>query len=220
MLFERASQRVWWVALAVASVAIGCGGDDTSDPVGDGSGRCLLLLHGKGGSGAATRADEGVLVVRPEGNAAGWGGRQWHYETPADFDAARAAVAAAADADGCRRLIVGGFSNGASFAARLYCAGETFGGRVERYVVDDPVPDASVRPCAPSLEPEVVLLWTSALAPMSGPGADCAELDWTCQGGRTIGIDAYADALGTPIEPSRRAEHEWSLDSPALLQWP
>lgn len=38
---------------------------------------------------------------------------------------------------GCSSVIVHGFSNGASAAASLFCGGETFGRRVEGYLIDD-----------------------------------------------------------------------------------
>ena len=101
-----------------------------------------MRLHGKGGGGAETVVEDGVSVISPDGNAEGWGGRQWLYFPDGEYTAARKVVEDATA--GCDQLIIHGFSNGAAFAAKLYCRGETFGGRLVRVVVDDPVVDAGV----------------------------------------------------------------------------
>jgi hypothetical protein len=200
----------------------GCGGGDgtPSATVSSGpkaSGRCLVRLHGKGGGGADTVVDDDVTIISPSGNAEGWGGRQWLYFPEAEFEAARATVADAVE--GCQRIIVNGFSNGASFAAKLYCRGETFGDRLVRVVVDDPVVDAGVAGCAPSPGVDVTLYWTGALTPPAEPGWDCADGDWTCEGGSTIGIDAYAEMLRAEVLPSPFDTHEWFVDAPELTRW-
>ena len=41
--------------------------------------RCIVRLHGKSGGGQPTIVDAGVTDVSPNGNAQGWGGRQWIY---------------------------------------------------------------------------------------------------------------------------------------------
>ena len=157
-----------------------------------------MRLHGKGGGGAETVVEDGVSVISPDGNAEGWGGRQWLYFPDGEYTAARTAVEAATAE--CDQLIIHGFSNGAAFAAKLYCRGETFGGRLVRVVVDDPVVDAGVKDCSPDPSVGVTLYWTGALEAQAQPGWDCAEADWTCEGGHTIGIDAYAESLGHPAE--------------------
>jgi hypothetical protein len=177
-------------------------------------------LHGKGGDGAATSLRDGVATVAPRGNADGWGGRQWIYFPDSRYDAARSVVRAAIDAQGCAQVVVHGFSNGGAFAAKLACRGETFDGRVVGYVIDDPVVDHGVEPCAAS--PAGVartLYWTGALAATAKPGWNCAEQDWTCDGGTTIGIDAYARALGVPAKPSRFRDHQPYDDAPELAAW-
>lgn len=204
-----------------------------------------MRLHGKGGTGSETVVEGDVTVLSPDGNAEGWGGRQWRYESDTEYAAALAVVTDAVD--GCDEIIVGGFSNGAAFAAAMFCRGVAFDGRVVGFVIDDPVPDHGADACAPdstsssqpdlngSTEPDlngsngsngsnrdiaVTLYWTGALADAARPGADCTELDWTCAGGETIGIDAYAALLGTPIEPSPHTAHEPYTDAPALTAWP
>jgi hypothetical protein len=207
------------------ATAAACGGTTAAPPVGTGStavdsadGRCVVRLHGKGDSGRTREVDDaGVTNVWPDGNAEGWGGRQWLYFPDDRHDEARAVVVDAAAS--CDEVIINGFSNGASFAAKLYCRGEDLGGRLVRVVVDDPVTDAAVMGCEPSDQVGVALYWTGALEPPAVAGWDCAEGDWTCEGGSTLGIEAYADALGTEVLASVHRDHQWYLDAPALADW-
>ena len=140
--------------------------------------RCVVRLHGKSGGGQETYADgDGVLQIAPDGNADGWGGRQWLYFPDDRYDEARDVVAAAIE--DCDAVILDGFSNGAAFVAKVFCRGETFEGRLIRVVIDDPVPDAGVTDCAPAEGVDAVLYWTGGLAETAQPGWDCGEGDWT-----------------------------------------
>lgn len=181
------------------------------------AGRCLVLLHGKGSTGADTVTDGDVTIIAPTGNADGWGAKQWLYFPDDEFASARQIVADSVA--GCGQIILGGFSNGASFAASLYCRGETFDGRLVGVVVDDPVTDRAVDDCEPDPSVTVTLYSTGALEATATPGWQCADSDWTCQGGETIGIDAYAAALGAEARPSPFTDHQWYLDAPELSAW-
>jgi hypothetical protein len=181
------------------------------------SGRCLVRLHGKGSSGTDTIVDGDVTIVAPTGNSDGWGARQWLYFPDDEYVAARRIIADSVA--GCEQVIVNGFSNGGSFAASLYCHGETFDGRLVGVVVDDPVTDRAVDRCAPDPSVAVTLYATGALEGTAVPGWSCAEADWTCEGGETIGIDAYAEALGTEARKSPFTEHEWYVDAPEVSAW-
>lgn len=181
--------------------------------------RCAVRLHGKGGGGGGTYVSGDVTYVAPTGNASGWGGRQWLYFPDSAYSAAVGIVASAIDAEGCTRVTVVGFSNGGAFAAKLYCKGESFGGRLAGVIVDDPVVDNAVNGCAPAAGVAVTLYWTGALAGQSYPGWRCADADWTCDGGTTIGIDAYAAALGTPAKPSPMGGHSPYTNPPELLRF-
>ena len=176
-----------------------------------------MRLHGKGGAGADTVVEDGISVIAPDGNAEGWGARQWLYFPDGEYTAARNVVEDAVT--GCREVIINGFSNGAAFAAKLYCRGETLGDRVVRVVVDDPVVDAGVEGCSPDPSVGVTLYWTGALEAQAQPGWDCSEADWTCEGGRTIGIDAYAEALRTAPQASPFEDHQWFVEAPELSDW-
>jgi hypothetical protein len=184
-----------------------------------GSADCVVTLHGKGGSGAATTTAGGIVRVAPTGNASAWGGREWRYFPESGYQGALAIVRRAVDQAGCGRVIVGGFSNGGAFAAKLYCRGEHLGGRLVRVVVDDPVVDHAVTGCAPADGVPVTLYWTGALAGQARPGWNCANADWTCEGGTTIGIDAYAAALGTPAKRSPVGGHSPYTNAPELTQF-
>ena len=185
----------------------------TADPS-----RCVVRLHGKGGTGGSDHVDAtGFVDVSPTGNADGWGGRQWLYFPDDEYAEARQIVLDAVER--CRAVIVDGFSNGAAFAAKLYCRGEDLGGRLMRVVVDDPVPDHGVVDCNPDPAVDVALYWTGALEATARPGWDCADADWTCEGGTTIGIDAYAETLGTEVRESVHDDHTWYRDAPELCDW-
>jgi hypothetical protein len=209
-------------ALALLATLVGCA-DDSGPSSAEApstvatTDRCVVRLHGKGGEGAEAVVRDGTTFISPDGNAEGWGARQWLYFPDAEYTAARNVVGGAIQ--GCEQVIVDGFSNGAAFAAKLYCRGETFDGRLVRVVVDDPVVDAGVEGCTPDPSVDVTLYWTGALAGTAQSGWDCAEADWTCEGGHTIGIDAYAEALGTQPQPSPFEDHQWFLDAPELSQW-
>lgn len=209
-------------ALAVGVVVSSCGGSDesgapetssASSDAPEGTG-CVILLHGKGMDGAATTESDGRQLIAPSGNAEAWGGREWRYFPENEFEEARAVVADAAD--GCDEVVLGGFSNGAAFAAKLYCRGEDLDGRLRTVVIDDPVTDAGVEGCEPDPSVAAALYWTGALEGDAPVGTDCAELDWTCEGGKVIGIEAYEEALGITAADSPLDEHAWYLDAPEL----
>jgi hypothetical protein len=181
--------------------------------------RCLVRLHGKGGNGAAVTNAGDVTVISPAGNAAGWGGKQWLYFAPSSYEAALAGVTQAIDASGCGQVIVDGFSNGAAFAVKLYCRGESFRGRLVGVVADDPVPDHGADGCAPAPGVPLTMYWTGALAATAHPGWNCGEQDWTCEGGTTVGIDAYAANAGTSTKKSPYSNHQWYADAPELSAW-
>ncbi len=206
-------------------LVVGCGSSDSassgseppSDPVS--AEACLIWLHGKGGQGGATTLDGDLAVVRPQGTEPGWDGHQWIYAEPESFDDGIGVIADAADAVDCRRVVIHGFSNGASMAAKMYCAGVDLDGRVLGYIVDDPVVDASSADCQPAADQELVLFWTGSLARTAPPGTVCADIDWTCEGPTVGDVTDYADGLGTEVVNSVETEHEPHPDPPQIGQW-
>jgi hypothetical protein len=181
--------------------------------------RCIVRLHGRGGNGSGTQpAGNGVLEVSPGGNAAADGGRQWMYYPESGYAQARGIVQAAIDAAGCGPVVLYGFSNGGAFAAKLFCRGETFGGRLRGVIVDDPVVDHGVNGCGPAAGVRVALYWTGGLA-SAVPGWDCTAGGWTCEGGSTIGVDAYQGALGVARKQSPHGSHNPYWNPPELNAW-
>ena len=219
------------LATLVASILVGCGastgsgsGSDSTTAPSAGSSinwpsTCVVRLHGKGGDAEPARVVGDLMELSPAGNAEGWGARQWVYDADEQYAQAKAIVADALDDAECSRAVVNGFSNGGAFAAALYCGGERFEGRVVGYVIDDPVPDQAVLGCDPDERVEVALYWTGALDQVATPGANCADLDWTCVGESLLGIVSYAAELGATASKSPYAEHEWHRDAPELALW-
>jgi pimeloyl-ACP methyl ester carboxylesterase len=176
---------------------------------------CIVRLHGKGGSGDQTTVGgDGILTVMPTGNEPGWGARQWIYFPQSEYVEARDIVSDAVAANGCGKVVVNGFSNGAAFAAAMFCGGETFGGVVKGYVIDDPVTDTATDGCSPATDVDVVLYWTTAIA--QPPGTNCGSIDWTCAGGTTVDVETYAGNLGTTVTPSPFTDHQWYWDAPEI----
>jgi hypothetical protein len=180
--------------------------------------RCVVVLHGKGQKPQSPTVVGDTTYLRPGGNADGWGGRQWLYYPDARYREMRDSIAAAIESAGCGQAIVHGFSNGAAAAAKLYCRGERFGGRAKGYVIDDPVPDHGVDNCAPPEDLRVRLYSTGALS-VAIDGWSCATQDWTCEGGQTIGLEKYAQALRTEVTPSIHSTHKEYESPPELTAW-
>ncbi|HUP75886.1 MAG TPA: hypothetical protein VM282_22830 [Acidimicrobiales bacterium] len=175
---------------------------------------CIVSLHGKGGGGQREwTGSDGVRHSFPAGNEDAWGGRHWLYYPESNYQTTRNIVANDVAAGGCGRVIVYGFSNGAAFAAKLYCRGETFG-TIVGYVIDDPVVDHAVEGCArPPVK--VVLYWTGDID--QADGWPCG--DWTCEGGSTIGIARYQAAIGVGRTPSIHSTHRQYVDPPEFHSW-
>lgn len=217
-----------------ATVASSCAGDtggsaqpaeDGAQPAEEGAAsavangdRCLLVLHGKGGEGGESYVENDATKIFPAGNASAesWGGRQWLYFPQEKYEEARSIVVDAVD--GCGQVIIGGFSNGAAFTAAMYCNGETLDGRLTGVVIDDPVPDHSADDCEPDPNVDVTVYWTGAMVEAE-PGWKCAEADWTCDGGETIGIDAYTQLLRVEKKASPYTDHQWYYEAPELSAW-
>lgn len=178
---------------------------------------CVVSLHGKSGGGFDAYQRDGYLMVGPTGNADGWGGKQWIYFPDAQLAQVQRIVAAAIADNACTRVVIHGFSNGAAAAAKLYCRGNTFGGVVTGYVIDDPVPDHGADRCAPSAGVKLRLYWTGGLTPADG--WNCAEGDWTCEGGQTVGIDKYQANLSTTRVQSIHTQHAPYDSPPEYADW-
>ena len=180
--------------------------------------QCVVFLHGKSGKGEPILRGPTYALVRPNGNAEGWGGRQWIYFPEARYIEVRDTIARAIAESGCTRVILHGFSNGGALAAKLYCRAEDFGGKVLGYVIDDPVVDHGTDRCKPAAGKGLRLYWTGGLS-KAEDGWDCKAEDWTCEGGSTIGIDKYAANLGVKPTPSRHTKHAPYDEPPEYGHW-
>lgn len=74
-------------------------------------------------------------------------------------------------------------------------------------------------PSAPSASAVAALYWTRALESVAPAGADCSAIDWTCEGGTSIGIDAYAAWLGIEPQPSIFTDHQPYWVVPEIEEW-
>ncbi len=217
------SRRISLLAVMILAASCGSQGEDnasrptTSFPPEFTSALCEIRIHGRTDQGAAPRRADGYVVVSPDANEAfEQGGRVWVYDSPGTFKAARARVETAIDEAGCSKAVLHGFSNGAAFAAKLACSGETFDGRLAGVVVDDPVTDNSSPDCEPDGGVPIVVYWTGSL-PDEG---SCQELGWTCAGGdELVGIEGFAERLGASVEASPESEHVIFDDPPEIRQW-
>lgn len=180
---------------------------------------CIVSLHGKGGDGAGASSANGVTLLSPRGNDEGWGGRQWNYLDADAYADAASVVANSIDDAGCSAVAVHGFSNGAAFAAKLFCQGETFGDRLVGVVIDDPVADSATANCEPGASVNGALYWTGALAAAAPAGTNCGGIDWTCEGGVIVGIEAFAAAAGLDVMPSPFTDHRRFDDAPEPALW-
>lgn len=211
------------MVILVALAAASCGGSESEDgsafvptEVAD---DCVLLLHGKGGDGAAPTFDGDVLVIQPRGNAEGWNGHQWDYRTDDGYRDARAIVLNVLNQAQCQRVVIHGFSNGAAMTAALRCDIDFRGGPVVGYIIDDPVTDDVPIGCDADPAANTALYWTGALAAQVAPGTSCDAVDWTCLGDTVRTIDDYATDLGVDWQPSIHDDHRWYREAPEIAAW-
>jgi hypothetical protein len=110
-----------------------------------------------------------------------------------------------AAATGCNVIIVHAFSEGGRRAKEWYCSGQTLGGRVIGYILDDPnyLPDEG-QPCTPGGGVKIALYGTKM-----APGDDRWTIDYFLEGsGYGACMDKTAARLNTPIKVSPRYFHE------------
>jgi hypothetical protein len=65
---------------------------------------------------------------------------------------------------------------------------------------------------------QLKLYWTGGLG-IATDGWSCAANDWTCEGGRTIGIARYARELGTAATQSIHTSHAEYGMPPEAAAW-
>jgi hypothetical protein len=184
-------------------------------------GRCVVWLHGQGGGTQPSETVNGITYVYPGGNDddpnTTGSGRRWLYYGDQLYLQAVGVVQGAITANGCTKVVIDGFSNGGAFAGKLLCRGETFGGVVVGYVVDDPVTDGAVLGCA-RVTSNVSMYWTGALD-YAEAGWDCAANGWTCETPTLIGSTAYASSIGAPKLKSPNRRHKPYTWPPEVAGW-
>lgn len=180
---------------ATLSLTGGTGGGGTASGK-----RCRIELHGKGGGGSGTFPSGDVTVISPNGNAPGWGGLQWLYFPESGYaeivSGNNPGLVNLVNTNQCGQVIVYGFSNGAAMAAKLYCRGETFGGKLVGVMVDDPVPDHGVDNCARPAGVALKVYHSQQLADIVNSRNPCQSDDWTCEGGSTYSTAQYGSLIG------------------------
>jgi hypothetical protein len=65
----------------------------------------------------------------------------------------------------------------------------------------------------------LTIYWTGALDTPAVAGWSCSAQDWTCEGGTTVGIEAYASNSGGAVKASPHGAHRWFMDAPELGAW-
>ncbi len=164
------------------------GGDTPPRPSGQ---RCVVFLHGRGGSGGDTSSFDGITTVRPQGNQGYDSGSVWIYFPSSEYSSMVQAVKAAIP-DSCGQILLRGFSNGGAAASKMFCQGETFGGRLIGVVSDDPVMDQGTLACAPPAGVPALVFETGALPPGD---YSCSDNGFTCEGGSVVPAATYVGRM-------------------------
>lgn len=180
--------------------------------------KCIVILPGKGHGKGGSWTSGDTRYVQLQGNSQAWGGYQFLYYPESEYSEVHTIVESGINSNGCGRVIIHGFSNGAAAAAKLYCRGETFGNRMVGYIIDDPVTDAGTNNCQRPAGIQRVMYWTGDLN-YAYDGWNCAPDDWTCEGGYTIGPDRTQSNLGVVRKQSIHYSHAMYENPPERTQW-
>jgi hypothetical protein len=178
--------------------------------------RCILYLHGAGtspGQLSDQQWESDLLYLRPA-SPNNEPPHFWLYDGPHNF--ARDVgdtnkpyndivdyLTAYLNRNECGPVMMHGASNGGGLAARIYCSGEDFGGRLWMAFIDDPVPDAGVIGCSPS--PAVqrsLFVHSTELAEQAETFVNnrcsrtAAQYAWYCQDDIGFDVDEYEAHIG------------------------
>jgi hypothetical protein len=188
--------------------------------------RCLVKLHGLTGRGQPTQDDGTLTLLQPQGNGV-WsgGGFGWIYYSDDRFpgtgyDQARASIVESLNAVGnCGQIIVYGFSNGGAMVAKLYCRGETFGGKMVGYIVDDPVTDAGVDGCAPAAGVKVAVFHSRFMNDQVNDSTTCRPGNtWICENNVRYRLADYDARIGV-TGVIAAVEHDAGPYQPVIDGW-
>ena len=192
--------------------------------------KCNLHLHWAGGTGRPDSLNlEGVTEVWPTSPT----GAFWLYDGPhnfaydpttgeAEYQVIVTFLRGVLTQRQCGPTVVIGYSNGGGLAAKLFCNGETFGGRVWGSIVVDPVMDDGVRGCAPSPLVRKVLFTHSDELKASAASANhsCSVTSWYCEDNRTMPVSEYETVIGrTSFRASQYHNASMGWSDSALAPW-
>ena len=186
----------------------------------------MVRLHGLTGDGQSARTSGGITTLYPRGNVK-WNegsGYGWVYYDDerfpgANYDNALAKVTASLGGAECGQIIVYGFSNGGAMAAKMYCRGETLGGRVVGYVVDDPVTDAGVDGCAPAAGVKVAVFHSQYMDNQTKGNTQCRPGNsWICENNIRYLLRDYGTKIGTAGKVVAK-DHASGPYEPVVASW-
>lgn len=181
--------------------------------------RCVVFLHGAGGSGNWVSNGDPV-VVYGQGNVPnhpGGQGNMWLYFPGYRYNEIIEDLYELIP-DDCKRILLHGFSNGGAAAAKIYCQGETFSNRLIGVIIDDPVMDHGTDNCNRSSGVPVVAYYTGGI--IYGPGYNCVSNGYiNCEGDTLIGMSAFASNLGITLKKSIHNTHTMWQYPPEYTSW-
>lgn len=180
---------------------------------------CVLRLHGRGASGGDTQRQNGLVILRPQGNGADATRSGWAYQTPAEVAEITAILEAAVAAEGCTHVVADGFSNGGGAVGALVCDGYDLGGLLIGAIMNDPVRDEATQECSPPPLQGGLVLSTSFVD--QRVGRVCSDINWTCQSDSDViqTSESYAAAGGFIARPSARSNHNPENNPPEQAEW-
>lgn len=183
---------------------------------------CVLRLHGNSGSGGIDPdtmvngpyyAGGAITLLDPISPTTTDENTWWEFDGPygvySDNDehyvALRDFLTEYVDGFDCGPILVWGLSGGAMMAAKLYCKGEDFGGRVWGYYFADPPLDASVVGCTPPdrddirtwfVQSQEFIDFATDYVEIDGGACPVAEWGWYCEDGTALLPEEYYAQLG------------------------
>ncbi len=179
--------------------------------------KCTVLLHGAGG-GSIGSADWGrynnqpVALIQPRSP----NGNFWLYDGPHNFqfDPTSSAdenyyndtvtsINNAVNTEGCTgAILLMGQSNGGAMAAKMYCRGYDFNGRLTGLILDDPVPDQAVLNCNRQNLKYKIYLYSDGLTneanQAGGVNYRCSNMpsQWYCENDTALPRTQFEQAIG------------------------
>jgi predicted esterase len=179
--------------------------------------KCTVSLHGAG-AGSIGSTDWGrynnqpVTLVQPRSPY----GNFWLYDGPHNFqfdptsssdetyyNDTVTSITSVVNAAGCNgALLLMGQSNGGAMAAKMFCRGYNFNGRLSGLILDDPVPDQAVLNCNPQNLKYKTYLYSDGLTneanQAGGVNYRCNSMpsQWYCENDTALPRTQFEQAIG------------------------